>query len=689
MDYIETINKLLVPKEGGPVTLDLFAGCGGLALGFEAAGFETTGYEMIKDYADTYNQNLKGQCLVERLDESTEYPNAQVIIGGPPCQPFSVGGYQRGLEDSRDGFPAFIAAVEKVKPEIFLFENVRGLMYKNKWYLEQIVGRLHDLGYVVEWRLLNAKHYGVPQNRERVFAVGHKGEFAWPKRMNHMITAGEALGEMVFHTPPESKFLTKSMDEYVAKYEVASKCIRPRDLYLDKTARTLTCRNLAGATGDMHRIKLPDGRRRRLLIREAARLQSFPDWFQFLGGETSQFNQVGNAVPPLFAYRLACSIKDYLHSPMRLKPDEIRFSGPLQQMTMFEDTEMKNPKQPQTHVFLTPKHSYKTFKEKPPKLQELINQALQIISAFGVPMNETPRRLEKMALALLALADVKKYSDWSKAKDAADGRALTTRQIIDYENKYLGEHLSSGSYDDIRRKDLAYLLPSQIVIHSDPNTARNDSTRGYSLSTEVSEIVRMYDQTDWQHKVAEFMEDRTTLAEELSQIRNVPRVSINIPSGKKLDLGSGGHNVLQKEIIEDFLPRYGFGAEVLYVGDAEKKLLHVEGERLDSLNFFHLGHGELPDVVAYSPSKNWLYLIEAVHSANPISPLRLRTLKELTRECNAPIIYVSAFPDRQAFRKEIANIAWETEVWIAESPDHLVHFNGEKFFGPYSEPEQA
>ena len=104
--------------------------------------------------------------------------------------------------------------------------------------------------------------------------------------------------------PERSKFLNASMDTYVAKYEKASFCINPRDLYADKPARTLTCRNLAGATGDMQRVRLKDGRRRRLFHREAARLQSFPDWFEFTGNETQQFNQIGNAVPPVLMWNV-------------------------------------------------------------------------------------------------------------------------------------------------------------------------------------------------------------------------------------------------------------------------------------------------------------------------------------------------------------------------------------------------
>jgi DNA (cytosine-5)-methyltransferase 1 len=332
MSYVDKINAVLQPsKSRSPLVLDLFAGCGGLSLGFEAQGFETLGFEMDADSCATYRRNLKGNCTQIVLTTDTKLPAAPVVIGGPPCQPFSVGGKQQGLKDSRDGFPIFISAVERLRPEIWLFENVRGLLYRNKWYLDEVTQALQALGYVIEMKLLNAVDFGVPQNRQRLIVVGHKGQFSFPKVVESKISAGEALGELAFQSPPEARFLTSSMDEYVAKYEKASFCKRPRDLHLDKPARTLTCRNLAGATGDMQRIKLPDGRRRRLLLREAARLQSFPDWFEFVGSETGCFNQVGNAVAPLFAFHLAGMVRNYLQSSRQLSSSEIgEHSLPIQ-----------------------------------------------------------------------------------------------------------------------------------------------------------------------------------------------------------------------------------------------------------------------------------------------------------------------------------------------------------------------
>ena len=324
-DYPALLNSVLNPPARFKYTvLDLFAGCGGLSLGFEAAGFKSAGIEMDEDCCCTYNKNLKGTCKKEKLTVDSDFPNADAVIGGPPCQPFSVRGKQQGLKDSRDGFPIFINAIRKVRPQIWMFENVRGLMYKNREYVEEVLAELQKLDYIIEMKLLNAADFGVPQNRERIIVVGHRGRFKFPDKSGVKVTAGEALGELALKVTPESEFVTPSMEKYIARYEKASKCIVPRDLHLHRPARTLTCRNLAGFTSDMHRIRLPDGRRKRLTVREAARLQSFPDRFEFCGSRTSAYYQIGNAVPPLFAYRMGQKVREFLDSETFYKPLEIR-----------------------------------------------------------------------------------------------------------------------------------------------------------------------------------------------------------------------------------------------------------------------------------------------------------------------------------------------------------------------------
>lgn len=315
--YIEQVNTLLRPKKKHThKVLDLFSGCGGLSLGFEAQGFFTFGYEKNPDAATTYKRNLKGTCFCKELTPKEEFPHVPVIIGGPPCQPFSLGGNQKGSSDSRNGLPTFVAAVEQVKPALFMFENVKGLATSSKKYLTGVLSQLKGLDYEIDMRVLHAVEFGVPQKRERLIVVGHRGGWVWPEPNESIVTAGEALGELALQFDEKSKFLTPEMDTYIANYERHAGCKNPRDIHLDKPARTLTCGNISHATGDMLRIKLPDGRRRRLTIRECARLQSFPDWFEFQGKETSQFKQIGNAVPPLMAYHIAGAVHDYLETAL-------------------------------------------------------------------------------------------------------------------------------------------------------------------------------------------------------------------------------------------------------------------------------------------------------------------------------------------------------------------------------------
>jgi len=338
-DYLEFLHSELrrrKPVKNAPLVLDLFCGCGGLALGFEAAGFQTAGYDYDEVACETYRTNLNGECFVRFLrpgDDLVE--SADVIIGGPPCQPFSVVGLQQGKHDDRDGFPVYLSAVEKYQPKVAIFENVRGMLYRNRRYFDDIVSALTSLHYIVTYQLLRAVEYGVPQKRERLFVVAHRGEWRFPSPLplTEPFTAGNALADIAESIPPNAKFLTKSMDEYVARYEKKSFCIRPRDLHWDEPSRTVTCRNLNGATGDMLRVRLPDGRRRRLTVREGARLQSFPDWFEFSGSEVNQFNQVGNAVPPLLAKAVARSVKQCLKG-RTLTLNEIKKQQLPQQLVM-------------------------------------------------------------------------------------------------------------------------------------------------------------------------------------------------------------------------------------------------------------------------------------------------------------------------------------------------------------------
>ncbi len=319
-----------------------------------------------------------------------------------------------------------------------------------------------------------------------------------------------------------------------------------------------------------------------------------------------------------------------------------------------------------------------------------VTESLQIISALGIPIDSMPpRRKERIALALLAAANLKPDTPWNEAAcwEGKGSWSLATREMIGFWNKYYGENVSSGSYDDVRRKDLIYLFESNLVLKSagNPNASTNDPQRRHAVNPDWIDVLRTFGQPKvWQNTVDAFREVMGSLEDRMERRRQQRKVPVKLPSGKTLKLSFGPHNDLQRAIIEEFLPRYTHGAEVLYIGDTAKKSLLMEEAKLNTLGFFELAHDALPDVVAYDANHNWLFLIEAVHSSNPISKLRHLMLERMTEKCTAPRVYVSVFRDRRSLRDWLLEISWETEVWLVESPDHLIHFDGEKFLGPFT-----
>ena len=665
-NFIEYLNNTIkIPPTSKYCAIDLFAGCGGLSLGFEAAGIKTVGYEMVEDCCDTYRKNLRSECHQEIITKDTEFPRASVLIGGPPCQPFSRRGKRKGQIDDRNGFPAFIEAVKKVQPDLWMCENVKGLPEQSTSYFQSIIDQCKKLGYIVEHRTFQLVKFDVPQSRERMVIVGHHGGVKFPKPNDYVISAGEALGALATDIPDNAIFLTPAMDEYIAKYEAASKCRTPRDLHMDRPARTLTCRNLAGATSDMHRIKLSDGRRRRITVREAARLQGFPDWFEFCGSEESQYTQIGNAVPPIFAYKMALAVVDYLEGRHQKGMD--RYNLP----------ELITRKQ----------KGKKSFQEKDLAVQTLIREALFIIDQLGIPLEGlTGRDKEKLAMALLAAGDVKTSKEWRKVKSTNSGYSITTKQCVEFYNTYLEENMSKGSCDYVLRDGFSKLLIGGIVERSKPESNLSDATRGYRISTEYARIISKFGQKDWEKQVEIFNKTHKTYRERLAQTRNIPMINVKMPDGKEFQLKDGEHNLIQQQVITEFLPRFGYGATLLYCGDSDNKYGVInEKEKLAELGIKDLSQGKLPDIVAYSAEKDWIYLIEAYHTSNPITAERKYELEQMMGECADKCIYITAFESNDAFRNCKEDLAWETEVWIVTNPDHMIHRNGFRFIGPYGE----
>jgi type II restriction enzyme len=317
---------------------------------------------------------------------------------------------------------------------------------------------------------------------------------------------------------------------------------------------------------------------------------------------------------------------------------------------------------------------------KSEQVQRLYSDMLDILKAVGIPVESlaSDRRREKMAGACLAAGQI--ITSFKDAKSVMNGSFLKTRDIITFENEHYGENISPGSYDDIRRKDLKLLLDEGFVINSSEldQAATNNPNRGYTLSAPFANLLKVYGTSKWEDRLAYFVDVHHKAKEALERKRAMERIPVTLPSGVTLVLSTGEHNLLQKKIVEDFLSIYGMGAEVLYIGDSIDKYLHRDTDALQQLHIT-LEHGKLPDIVAYSRAKNLLFLIEAYHSSNPMNNERLSSLKTLVASCQANVVYVTAFLSKAEGLKHLKEIAWETEVWFANEPNHMMHLNGHKF----------
>ena len=314
---------------------------------------------------------------------------------------------------------------------------------------------------------------------------------------------------------------------------------------------------------------------------------------------------------------------------------------------------------------------------KAPEQQKLIREALRIIESFDVLIGGmTDRQRAKTAMVFLALADMRRGKRWHEATDVTTVHPRT-RDIIAYVNKHFSENISRGSYDDIRRRNLKPLLEAGVVVRSKPESAMNDPGRGYGLSVEHCKVIRAFGTFEWHDMVSDVLK--------MPKPQAVPkRVAVEMPDSVSVYLSQGEHSILHKRIIEDMIPVFcPRDTDILYLGDPAEKHIVNKKEELRQLGFTEIGHGLLPDVVAYSGTKDWIYLIEAFNTSNPISDARKADMQRLTANCTAKVIFITAFLDKSAFRTEIANIAWATDVWLADTPEHMIHFDGTRFLEPY------
>ena len=309
-----------------------------------------------------------------------------------------------------------------------------------------------------------------------------------------------------------------------------------------------------------------------------------------------------------------------------------------------------------------------------------INDALEILKTIDVPRAQQNVR---SALTLLALVDIKPSDEWHSA--TAPLRRIS--EMMSYFSANYGIEYAPNTRETVRRQTIHQFWQSGLIVHNpdNPDQAINSPHYCYQIAEHFLEFIRRYGSPEWDQGLTLF---RIAAGDSLTSLKDTRRsmrmIPVTLPDGSSVSLSSGGQNTLIKSVVEEFCPRFARGGEIVSLGDAGEKLTDSQLLRFQELGIDLDPHEKIPDVVVYLSGRNWLILIEAVTSHGPIDKKRQNELQEVFSKGGAGLVYVTAFQSRQAMTKYLGDISWETDVWLSETPDHLIHFDGERFLGPYS-----
>lgn len=276
---------------------------------------------------------------------------------------------------------------------------------------------------------------------------------------------------------------------------------------------------------------------------------------------------------------------------------------------------------------------------------------------------------------ILAMAGIKPEMPWNEATN----EWIRIHDIIQFANTYYGTSYAENSRETFRKQALHRFRTAALV--EDNGKATNSPNYRYRLTDETLQLIRNLDTNEWNKHLKLFLTYHEKLVDIYASKKKMTMMPVKI-NGDDFSFSAGKHNELQKAIIEDFAPRFAPNAECLYVGDTIEKDLVKNVEKLLELGFEITLHDKMPDVVLYREDKNWIYFVESVTSVGPMDPKRILEIEELTKNVSAGKIYVTAFLDFKTYKKFAEELAWETEVWIAEMPEHMIHLNGDRFMGP-------
>ena len=301
-----------------------------------------------------------------------------------------------------------------------------------------------------------------------------------------------------------------------------------------------------------------------------------------------------------------------------------------------------------------------------------IEEARTFLKELQVPVKQ---QSDICCLTLLAMANVKENDLWENATN----NWIRIHDVIAYIKENYDIEYAENSRETFRKQAMHHFRNAAFI--EDNGKATNSPNYRYRLTDEMLSLLQSYKTKNWSTTKQYFLDSHETLVSIYTSKRTIRKMPVNI-NGKDFTFSPGKHNELQKAIIEEFAPRFAPNSECLYVGDTIEKDLVKNIDKLHKLGFAITLHDKMPDVVLFCEEKNWLYFIESVTSVGPMDPKRIKEIGEMTKNVRAGKIYVTAFLDFKTFKKFSESLAWETEVWIAAMPDHMIHLNGDKFLGP-------
>jgi len=313
----------------------------------------------------------------------------------------------------------------------------------------------------------------------------------------------------------------------------------------------------------------------------------------------------------------------------------------------------------------------------PLAVKQRLAEAQRALKELGFPPQQ---QNERSALTLLALLDLSPSTAW----DQATNPMLGITPMMEFFATHYGRRYAPNTRETVRRQTIHQFLAAGLVMQNpdDPLRPINSGKNVYQIEEEALEVLRSFETPKWEQKLRAYLSSLEVVRRRYAAGREMTRIPLRI-SEQDISLSPGGQNVLVEAIVNEFCPRFTPNGILVYVGDTDAKWAFFKPDVLKRLGVTVDSHGKMPDVVVHFEKMNWLVLIEAVTSHGPVDPKRRAELQEIFQQSSAGLVFVTAFLDRRTMARYLKDISWETEVWVADAPDHLIHFNGERFLGPY------